>query len=124
MEKRLLFPILMFTLAGLSFAFGGWQYMQSRSAQIASQRRMAFMVSSIEKSDISRASKRELYATITQGLPPAPAVFSFDFSGSFASVGVADACENEGQRTICRALMSESADVAIMNSVCGECKPQ
>lgn len=122
-EKRAIFPVVMFLLAGASFLFGGWQYLQSRSVQAASQSRMAFIVTTIEKSDVSRVKKQELYASIMQGLPPAPGVFGLDFSGSFASVGMGDSCSNDGQRAVCRALKAENTDTAIYSAVCGACNP-
>lgn len=123
-EKRAIFPAVMFTLAGVSFIFGGWQYLQSRSVQAASQKRMAFMITTIEKSDVTKQKKQELYATIMQGLPPAPAVLGLDFSGSFASVGTGDSCDSDGQRTVCRALKADNADAVTMMNVCGSCNPQ
>jgi hypothetical protein len=124
MEKRAIFPAVMFLLSGASFLFGGWQYVQSRSVQAASQKRMAFIVTTIEKSDVTRAKKQELYASIMQGLPPAPGVFSLDFSGSFASVNTGDSCTSEGQRSVCRALKDENTDASTMTAVCGACNPK
>ena len=123
MNKRLIFPTLMFVLAGASFLFGGWQYLQSRSTQLASQKRMAFIITSIEKSSLAKAKKQELYATIMEGLPAAPAVFGIDFSGSFASVGVGDSCDSDGQRSICGTLKAEKTDAILMTAVCGTCNP-
>ncbi len=123
MEKRALFPAVMFLLAGASFLFSGWQYLQSRSVQAASQNRMAFMITTIEKSDITRTKKQELYASIMQGLPSAPGILGLDFSGSFASEDKGDSCSSEGQRVICRALQ-QKGDSATMMAVCGKCIPQ
>jgi hypothetical protein len=123
MEKRLIFPTVMFVLAGASFLFGGWQYLQAQSAQAASQKRMAFIVTSIEKSSLATARKQELYAVIMKGLPAAPGVLGLDFSGSFASNSAGDSCTSDGQRTICSALMSEHADAAVIINVCGTCHP-
>ncbi len=124
MEKRAIFPAIMFILAGASFLFGGWQYLQSRAVQAASQKRMAFMITTIEKSDVTRVKKQELYAAIMQGLPLTPAMFGIDISGSFASVDTGDSCTSDGQRTICRALKTGQADATTMINVCGSCNPQ
>ncbi len=123
-EKRAIFPAVMFFLAGASFLFGGWQYLQSRSVQAASQKRMAFMITTIEKSDVTRVKKQELYAAIMQGLPPAPAVLGLDFSGSFANVSTGDSCTSDGQWAVCRALKESQADAVTMANVCGSCNPQ
>lgn len=122
-EKRAIFPAVMFFLAGASFLFGGWQYLQSRSVQVTSQKRIAFMITTIEKSDVPRTKKQELYATIMRGLPPAPGVFGLDFSGSFASIDAGDSCTGDGQRTVCRALKAENTDTATYSAVCGACNP-
>ena len=123
MEIRLIFPTLMFALAGVSFLFGGWQFFQARATQTASQRRMAFIVTSIEKSSLASAKKQELYAVIMKGLPAAPRILGLDFSGSFASTGAGDSCTSDGQRAICSALKSQNTDTNVMNAVCGACNP-
>lgn len=123
MEKRAIFPSVMFMLAAVSFLFGGWQYLQTRSVQAASQKRTAFIIMSIEKSNLSTARKQELYATIMSGLPAAPAVFGIDVAGSFAGVSTGDSCTSVGQRTICGALKAEGADGVTMKAVCGACDP-
>lgn len=124
MEKRAIFPLIMFLLAGASFAFGGWQYFYSRTVQSAAQKRMAFIVTTIEKSGESRVMKQELYASIMQGLPPVPAVLGLDFSGSFASVDTGDACTSDGQRAVCLALKEEKTESAVFTAVCGACNPK
>ncbi len=123
MNPRAIFPIIMFTFAGISFAFGGWQYLQARAVQSAAQERMAYMITTIEKSTIARTAKQSLYASIMSNLPPAPSVFGLDLSGSFASQGD-DACTNNGQRSVCSALKSSSADAATLRNVCGSCDPK
>jgi hypothetical protein len=124
MEKRAIFPAIMFTFAAASFLFGGWQYMQARSVAAAAQKRMAFIVTTIEQSPVSRVQKKELYASIMGGLPAAPGIFSLDVSGSFASPAGGDSCSGEGQRAVCRALKAEQSDAAIYSAVCGACNPQ
>jgi hypothetical protein len=123
MNPRAIFPLIMFVLAGASFVFGGWQYFQARAVATASQQRMAFIVTTIQKNPgIAAAKKKELYASIMQGLPSSPSIFSLDFSGSFASQG-GDVCTSDGQRAICTALKANS-DVATFAAVCGACNPQ
>ncbi|MCC6405418.1 MAG: hypothetical protein IT405_03465 [Candidatus Yanofskybacteria bacterium] len=123
MEKRILFPAVMFLFAGASFAFGGWQYLQARAARQASQQRTAFMMTTIEESGVSRTQKQQLYASIMSGFPAAPSVLGVDFSGSFASPIGGDACTTEGQRTICRALIAQGASSDVQAAVCGVCRP-
>jgi len=124
MEKRAIFPAIMFTLAAASFLFGGWQYLQARSVAAAAQKRMAFIVTTIEQSPVSRLQKKELYASIMNGLPAAPGIFSLDVSGSFASPAGGDSCSSEGQRSVCRSLKAEKSDAVVYEAVCGVCSPQ
>lgn len=124
MEKRLLFPVVMFLFAGASFAFGGWQYLQARATRQASQQRMAFMLTAIENSAVGRMQKQQLYASIMAGLPAAPSVLGIDFSGSFASPTGGDTCINDGQRAVCRALRAEHAGADVLDAVCGSCDPR
>ena len=119
-----MFPILMFTLAGASFVFGGWQYFQTRSVQASAQQRMAFIITTIEESSASRVEKQQLYASIMNGLPTAPGIFSLDVSGSFASPAGGDFCDSEGERSVCRALLREGAEPVVYDAVCGTCTPQ
>ena len=117
MNPRAIFPLTMFVLAAISFVFGG------RAVASASQQRMAFIVTTIQKNTgIAAAKKKELYASIMQGLPSSPGIFSLDFSGSFASQG-GDSCTSDGQRAICTALKANS-DAGTFASVCGTCNPQ
>lgn len=113
----------MFILAAASFAFGGWQYVQARLVEAAAQKQMAFIATTIQDSTLASAKKKELFASIMQGLPPSASVFRLDFSGSFASPG-GDSCASEGQRTVCRALTSVETDAATMTRICGACNPQ
>lgn len=124
MERRLIFPTLMFVLAGASFAFGIWQYIYASRVQASSAQRMAFIVKTIQSSNIAQANKKSLYASIFEGLPSAPSLFGIDFSGSFASQNVSDSCLNDGQRAICRALVKDDTDARTMTAVCGNCQPQ
>ncbi len=124
MNPRLIFPTLMFVLAGASFAFGGWQYFQARAVAAAAQQRMAFIATTIQRSGLAATAKKELFASIMNGLPAAPGVFSLDFSGSFASQQSGDSCTSVGQRAICQALKSAATDPATMTAICGTCNPQ
>jgi hypothetical protein len=124
MQKRVIFPTIMFILAGASFLFGTWQYLQARSFRAAAQARMAYIVTTIEESDVSRLQKQRLYATIMGGLPATPGFFSLDVSGSFASPTDGDRCISDGQRSVCRALKNEHARIDVYEAVCGTCNPQ
>lgn len=123
MERRAIFPAIMFALAGASFLFGGWQYLQAKSIAAASQKRMAFIVSSIERSPVARLQKQNLYAAIMSGLPASPGILSLDVSGSFASQQGGDTCSSEGQRTVCRALKQEHTSSSEYGAICGVCNP-
>jgi|GEM_PF-5199770 len=124
MDKRQIFPTVMFALAGASFLFGTLQYFQASAILVASQKRMAFIMTTIEKSSVARADKKELYANIADSLPVSPGLFSIDFSGSFASPAGEDSCRNDGQRTICRALIEQYSDASVQSAVCGLCSPR
>lgn len=114
----------MFLAAGVSFAFGTWQYIYAQRVQASSAQRTAYIMTAIEESDMSRPRKQELYASIAAGLPATPAIFGIDFSGSFASQPKDDQCPNEGARSICRALKEYSADTATITAICGVCNPE
>lgn len=122
-NRRLIFPLIMFALAGLSFVYGTVQYAYARRVQVAADARMASMVSTIEGSGIARSQKQSLYAAIFRSLPAAPTFFSIDFSGSFASQDMDDQCINDGQRAICRALAT-NAEAGVRTAVCGRCNPK
>ena len=124
MNIRLAFPVTMFALAGVSFAFGIWQYVWARNTRTAAAERMAYIMASIERSDVSRADKQRLYATITSGLPAGPTVFGIDLSGSFASQGTNDHCTGDGQRAVCRALYDTGTDMTTTVAICGLCEPK
>ena len=123
MEIRLIFPVAMFSMAGLSFAFGIWQYVYARQVQANSAERVAAIVGVIQESDLSTAKKQDIYARVFHRMPPAPNMIGLDFSGSFASQQMPDACLNDGQRSVCRALYSSDAATATITAVCGECRP-
>jgi len=124
MEQRAIFPTVMFILAAASFAVGGWQCYQARQVAAGAQRQMAYIVTTIEKSPVSRVQKQQLYASIMGGLPASPGILSLDFSGSFAAPAGGDACTSEGQRTVCSALKSQNTEAAVYLAVCGSCNPQ
>lgn len=122
-EKRLIFPVLMFALAGASFAYGTWQYIYAHQVQTASAQRMAHMMTTIEKSNVSRAQKQSLYASIMNGLPAGPTFLGLDLSGSFASQEPTDSCTSDGQRAICQALKDVDTDSNTFSAICGTCNP-
>ena len=124
MERRAIFPVIMFALAGASFLLAGWQYLQARAIQASAQERMAYIITTIEESSVGYAQKQGLYASIMGGLPPAPGLFGLDVSGSFASPAGGDLCTGEGQRSVCLALKREAVSAAVRSSVCGQCNPQ
>jgi hypothetical protein len=123
MDKRLIFPVIMFALAGASFAYGTWQYIFAHQTQVASTRRMAYITTTIEKSNTSRAQKESLYASIMHNLPSGPTFLGIDLSGSFASQGPADTCTSDGQRAICQALKDTGTDPKTFSAICGLCHP-
>jgi hypothetical protein len=124
MNLRVVFPAIMFATAGGSFAFGIWQYVYARNVQASAAERMAYIMTTIERSDVSRADKKELYATIEGGLPAAPTLFGIDVSGSFASQDTNDHCTSDGQRAVCRALYDTGTDTATTVAICGLCQPK
>lgn len=123
-ERRIIFPAVMFVMAGLSFVYGTWQFFYAQRVQAASDARIAHIVTTIERSGTSRQQKEQMYATIMGGLPPAPTLLGIDVSGSFASQQPDDRCTSEGQRAVCRALLSEGTDAVTVQSVCGLCHPE
>lgn len=124
MDRRLIFPITMFVLAGISFAYGTYEYVVAQRAQSSSDARLAFIMSAIESSRSSRQEKTDLYAAIFQGLPKAPSVFGFDLSGSFAAPAGGDQCTSDGQRAVCGALIKTHEDPAMISRICGLCLPK
>lgn len=124
MNPRIIFPTFMFVLAGASFAYGTWQWLYSRQVQTASDARVAHIMEQVDRLAVSDTTKQDLYAAVFQGYPAAPKLFGIDFSGSFASQQAYDACENDGQRSVCRSLKSASADSGTYAEVCGACSPK
>lgn len=122
-RRRLIFPLFMFLLAGVSFAYGIWQYAAARQIQASADERLAFMATTIERSSLVRSQKDALFATIFEGFPAAPTLFGIDLSGSFASEGDGNACRTDGQRSLCRALKAADTDVAAYQAICGVCNP-
>lgn len=125
MEKRIIFPAIMFVTAGASFAFGTWQYLYAQRVQTASAARTAYIIRTIDRSDLATAKKKQdLYVSIFRGLPPSATLFGIDVSGSFASQGTGDNCTSDGQRAVCRALKADAADGVTTANVCGACNPK
>jgi hypothetical protein len=123
-NKRLIFPLMMFTTAGISFVYGTWQFIYAQRVQASSDARITHVVETIERSDVARQDKQELYATIAVGLPEAPTPWGIDFSGSFASTPPDDRCANDGQRSLCRVLERQGTDAATYSAACGQCDPR
>lgn len=123
MEKRAIFPVLMFVLAGLSFAYGTWQFLHAQAVQASADARLAHVMTSIEESGATRSQKQQMYASIMGDLPSAPGIFGFDFSGSFASQQPDDQCTSDGQRAVCRALEGQGTDQETAGAICGVCNP-
>lgn len=121
---RIAFPVTMFILAAVSFGYGTWQYFALQSARATDASRLAFILETIESSELARARKQQLYASIAADLPKAFPVLGIDVSGSYASEGVDDGCSSDGQRTLCRALEGEEASQATLQAVCGSCHPE
>lgn len=124
MNPRSIFPGIMFVLAAMSFAFGIWQYVYAIAVQATAGARMAYIMTTIDHSSVASSKKQELYASIMDGLPKAPSKFGIDVSGSFASQGPVDACVSDGQRAVCRALISEKTNATTVSNICGVCNPK
>lgn len=122
-RKRFIFPLIMFSLAGVSFAYGIWQHVAARQVQAAADQRLAFMATTLEQSSIARSQKNAVFAALFEGLPSAPTLFGIDLSGSFASEESGDACRTDGQRAVCRALKATNTDEATYQTICGLCSP-
>lgn len=115
----------MFLLAGISFAYGTWQWLYARQVQVASDARVAHILEQVDKFTTAKSvNSNPLYTAIFDGYPSAPSLFGIDFSGSFASKQSDDACVNQGQRSVCRALKSAETDPAMITDVCGLCNPR
>ena len=123
MSPRIVFPVTMFILAGVSFAYGTWQYFVAQNLRETDASRLAFILETIEDSSLARSSKQNLYTSIAAQLPSAPPVFGIDVSGSFASEGAPDGCDNDGQRALCHALEYQEANETTIDAVCGTCNP-
>ena len=119
---RIAFPVTMFVLAAVSFVYGTWQYFALQSAEATDASRLAYIMETIEDSELSRARKQELYVSIAAELPANAPILGIDFSGSYASEE--DRCDSDGQRILCRALTGEDASSEVIGAVCGECNPK
>jgi len=124
MDKRLIFPLTMFVLAAASFGYGTWQYIYAQRVQAAADARVAHIVREVDGMPVSERTKQELYADIFTGYPEAPAFLDIDLSGIFAATPQEDACANDGQRSVCRALNASGTDAAVRADVCGACDPR
>lgn len=123
MNLRIIFPVTMFTLAAASFSYGIWQHLAARSIEAAADRRVAHILEQVDGLALSSGMKQNLYASIFNGYPTAPAVLGVDVSGSFASPTAGDGCVNDGQRSVCSAMRAAGATEKTFRSVCGACNP-
>jgi hypothetical protein len=121
---RFAFPVTMFILAAVSFSYGAYQHFSARAFRATDSERLAFILETIEASNVSVPQKQQLYSAIATDLPAARPVLGLDFSGSFAAPDTTDQCSSDGQRTLCRALYDQNADVNTMQAVCGACNPK
>jgi len=124
MDRRYVFPVVMFVLAGVSFTYGIYEHFAATGAQTSADARMAFILSSIENSRSSRQEKQDLYTTIFKGLPAAPSILGVGLSGSSAAPVGGDQCVNDGQRAVCGALKRSNTDAATTMRICGLCSPK
>ena len=122
-QRRLIFPLAMFILAGASFAYGTWQWMTARAVQASADQRIAHVLDSVEgNTSWSDRQKQAFYIALFKDYPAGPTIFGIDLSGSFAAEP-ADQCVNDGQRTVSRSLYEAGADSKTLMSVCGACNP-
>ena len=124
MDRRLIFPTTMFVIAGASFAYGIWQHVVTQRVQASADARLAFVMSAVEGSRVSRQEKQDLYSVVFNGLPSAPSVWGIDLSGSFAAPAGSDRCISDGQRAVCSALRTTAADASTLTRICGVCEPK
>lgn len=123
MDKRLIFPLTMFVLAGFSFGYGTWQYFYAQRVQAAADARVASIIEHVDALALSPRVKQDLYASIFRSYPSAPTLLGIDVSGSFASQQVDDHCGSAGQRAVCSALGRSGTSLEVILSVCGTCRP-
>ena len=123
MQKRLIFPLTMFVLAGLSFAYGTWQWLSARAVQASADARVAYIMGTVQTHPWSEYQKQAFYVALFQDYPGSPKVLGIDVSGSFASERANDRCVNAGQRAVCRSLRTASASAETIAAVCGACNP-
>lgn len=122
-QPRLIFPLTMFILAGVSFAYGTWQWLSARAIQASADARIAHVLTSVQDNGSwSDRQKQAFYIALFKDYPPGPAVLGIELSGLFAAEPE-DQCVNDGQRSVCRALRSATADAQTMMAVCGACNP-
>jgi len=121
MNLRIVFPVMMFVLAAISFSYGIWQHLSASSIRTASDQRVAHILEQVDGLAVPAKAKQDLYAAIFRNYPQAPGFLGIDFSGSFAAPTGGDGCVNDGQRMVCTAMRSGGADERTVLSVCGTC---
>jgi hypothetical protein len=124
MQARLIFPLLMFALAGVSFAYGTWQFLTARAVQASANERIAHVLQTVQdQTTLSERQKQTIYVSLFEDYPPGPTFLGIDVSGIFAAEDPEDQCSNNGQRAVCRTLYAANADVRTIQAVCGACSP-
>jgi hypothetical protein len=120
-DRRVIFPVAMFALAGVCFGYGTWQYVYAQRVQAAADARVAHIMEQVDGLAVAKKSKLDLYTAIFKEYPKGPASVGLDLSGIFAAPSDGDGCASDGQRAVCRALVASDESVRV--SVCGACKP-
>ena len=124
MQRRLIFPLVMFALAALSFGYGTWQWLTARAVLASADARIAHTLQTVEdQASWSDRQKQAFYLALFKEYPPAPTLFGIDLSGSFASEQQDDRCVNDGQRAVCRSLAASGTAPETMSAICGTCNP-
>src|SRR4030042_1527112 len=122
-QRRLIFPLAMFILAGASFAYGTWQWMTARAVQASADQRIAHVLDSVEgNTSWSDRQKQAFYIALFKDYPAGPPLFGMDLSGSFAAEP-ADQCVKDGQRTGWRSVAEAGAGSKPLMSVGGAGNP-
>ena len=124
MNKRLIFPLLMFTLAACSFAWGGYQYWYAGQVQAASDARVAHIMDAVADTPMTLRTQENLYASIYEDYPAGPAGIGVDVSGSLAGQKIPDGCASDGQRSVCRSMRDGGSSFESYRAACGVCLPQ
>ena len=113
----------MFVLAGLSFAYGTWQWISARAIQASADARVAYVLESVQgNGSWTDRQKQAFYIALFKDYPAGPTILGIDLSGSFAAEPE-DQCVNNGQRMVCRSLVASATNEETLMAVCGSCNP-